>query len=95
MPAEYSHEPVLGLTSGDDGLDITLRILDEAAHHLSDDGLLIVEVGDSEHALANLLPRVPFVWLEFKVGQMGIFALERRDLIAHAADISAARAARN
>ena len=35
MPAEYSHEPVLGLTSGDDGLDITLRILDEAADHLS------------------------------------------------------------
>ena len=41
MPAEYSHEPVLGLTSGDDGLDITLRILDEAADHLSEDGLLI------------------------------------------------------
>jgi ribosomal protein L3 glutamine methyltransferase len=95
MPAEYSHEPVLGLTSGDDGLDITLRILDEAADHLSEDGLLIVEVGDSEHALVNLLPRVPFVWLEFKVGQMGIFALERRDLVEHAAEISAARAARN
>src|SRR4051812_10789982 len=90
MPAEYSHEPVLGLTSGDDGLDITLRILDEAADHLSEDGLLIVEVGDSEHALVALLPRLPFVWLEFKVGQMGIFALERRDLLEHAADISAA-----
>jgi len=95
MPAEYSHEPVLGLTSGDDGLDITLRILDEAADHLSEDGLLIVEVGDSEHALVALLPRLPFVWLEFKVGQMGIFALERRDLLEHAADIAAARAARN
>ena len=95
MPAEYSHEPVLGLTSGDDGLDITLRILDEAADHLSEDGLLIVEVGDSEHALVNLLPRVPFVWLEFKVGPMGIFALERRDLVAHANEIAAARAARN
>ncbi|PTR32811.1 [LSU ribosomal protein L3P]-glutamine N5-methyltransferase [Luteibacter sp. OK325] len=95
MPAEYSHEPVLGLTSGDDGLDITLRILDEAADHLSEDGLLIVEVGDSEHALVALLPRLPFVWLEFKVGQMGIFALERRDLLEHARDISAARAARN
>jgi ribosomal protein L3 glutamine methyltransferase len=95
MPAEYSHEPVLGLTSGDDGLDITLRMLDEAADYLSEDGLLIVEVGDSEHALARLLPALPFVWLEFKVGQMGIFALERRDLVAHKADIAAARAARN
>ncbi|TCV94753.1 [LSU ribosomal protein L3P]-glutamine N5-methyltransferase [Luteibacter rhizovicinus] len=94
MPAEYSHEPVLGLTSGDDGLDITLRILHEAADHLTDDGLLIVEVGDSEHALVSLLPHLPFVWLEFKVGQMGIFALERRDLIEHAGAIAAVRATR-
>ncbi len=94
MPAEYSHEPVLGLTSGHDGLDITFRILDEAADHLTDDGLLIVEVGESEHALGALLPQVPFVWLEFKVGQMGIFALERRDLVEHADAIRAVRLSR-
>jgi ribosomal protein L3 glutamine methyltransferase len=94
MPAEYSHEPVLGLTSGHDGLDITFRILDEAADHLTDDGLLIVEVGDSEHALGALLPQVPFVWLEFKVGQMGIFALERRDLVEHADAIRSVRLSR-
>jgi ribosomal protein L3 glutamine methyltransferase len=94
LPGEYSHEPKLGLTSGEDGLDICLRILDEAADHLSDDGLLIVEVGESEHALAALLPQVPFVWIEFKVGPMGVFALERRDLVEHAAVIRAAAAAR-
>ncbi|HEV2540480.1 MAG TPA: 50S ribosomal protein L3 N(5)-glutamine methyltransferase [Frateuria sp.] len=94
LPGEYGHEPKLGLTSGADGLDICLRILDQAADHLSEDGLLIIEVGESEHALAALLPQVPFVWIEFKVGPMGVFALERRELVEHAAAIRTAAAAR-
>ncbi len=94
LPGEYRHEPKLGLTSGEDGLDLCLRMLDEAAEHLTDEGLLIVEVGESEHALAALLPEVPFIWVEFKVGAMGVFALERRDLIEHADAIRAAAAAR-
>lgn len=94
LPGEYSHEPKLGLTSGADGLDACLRILDEAADHLVEDGLLIVEVGESEQALAVLLPEVPFVWIEFKVGPMGVFALERRELIEHADAIRAAAAQR-
>ena len=69
-------------------------MLDEAAEHLTDEGLLIVEVGESEHALAALLPQVPFVWIEFKVGAMGVFALERADLVAHAQTIHAVAAAR-
>ncbi|KQX99135.1 protein-(glutamine-N5) methyltransferase, ribosomal protein L3-specific [Rhodanobacter sp. Root480] len=95
LPGEYAHEPKLGLTSGADGLDLCLRMLDEAADHLTDEGLLIVEVGESEQALAALLPQVPFVWIEFKVGQMGIFALERRDLVEHAEAIHAVAAARH
>jgi ribosomal protein L3 glutamine methyltransferase len=92
LPGEYAHEPKLGLTAGEDGLDIALRILRDAPDHLTDDGLLIVEVGESERALAALLPEVPFVWIEFKVGPMGVFALERRDLVEHAAAIRAAAA---
>lgn len=94
LPGEYSHEPKLGLTSGEDGLDICLRILDQAADHLTEDGLLIVEVGESERALAELLPEVPFVWIEFKVGPMGVFALERRELVEHGQAIRAAATAR-
>src|SRR5688572_4504223 len=94
LPKEYGHEPDLGLRAGDDGLEFALKILAQAPDHLTDEGLLIVEVGDSEEALAKLLPRVPFTWIEFKVGQMGIFALERADLLAHSSDIRAALAAR-
>ena len=94
LPGEYAHEPKLGLTAGVDGLDIALRILRDAADHLTDDGLLIVEVGESEHALNALLPGVPFVWIEFKVGPMGVFALKRHDLDQHVAAIRAAADAR-
>jgi ribosomal protein L3 glutamine methyltransferase len=83
LPREYSHEPELGLRAGHDGLDLALRILRDAPDHLTDDGLLICEVGEAERALAALLPEIPFAWIEFKVGQMGVFAIERGDLVAH------------
>ena len=94
LPPEYSHEPSLALRAGDDGLDFALRILDEAPQHLSKDGWLIVEVGESEHALARALPKVPFNWIEFEVGQMGVFAIARADIVKHAKAIKAALAKR-
>ena len=94
LPKEYSHEPELGLRAGDDGLDLALKILRDAPSHLSENGLLICEVGEAEHALARLLPEVPFSWVEFKVGQMGIFVLEREDMVAHHARIKALADAR-
>lgn len=90
LPPEYRHEPALGLTAGHDGLDVALRILTEAAAHLNEEGVLIAEVGESERALVELLPRVPFNWIEFDVGQMGVFLLDRRDLVEHAQAIRAA-----
>ncbi len=94
LPPEYAHEPELGLRAGDDGLDLALRILRDAPDHLTEDGLLICEVGEAEHALSELLPELPLAWVEFKVGQMGIFVAERADLVAHHARIAELAAAR-
>ena len=94
LPPEYSHEPELGLRAGADGLDLALEILRDAPEHLSAQGLLICEVGESEHALVELLPELPFAWVEFKVGQMGIFVIEREDLVQHHAKIKALADAR-
>lgn len=87
LPPEYAHEPQLGLRAGADGLDLALKILRDAPDHLTGAGLLICEVGEAERALAELLPEVPLVWIEFKVGMMGVFAVERGDLVAHHARI--------
>lgn len=89
LPPEYAHEPELGLRAGDDGLDLALKILRDAPVHLSPFGLLICEVGESEKALAALLPELDFAWIEFKVGQMGIFAIDRDQLVEHHARIQA------
>jgi len=94
LPPEYAHEPELGLRAGDDGLDLALEILRDAPDHLSENGLLICEVGESERHLVKLLPELPFAWVEFKVGQMGIFAIEREDIVAHHAKIKALADAR-
>jgi ribosomal protein L3 glutamine methyltransferase len=87
LPREYSYEPELGLRAGGDGLHNVLRILRDAPLHLTDDGLLVCEVGEAEEALARLLPELPMMWVEFKVGQMGVFVVERHDLVAHHARI--------
>ena len=94
LPQEYAHEPELGLRAGNDGLDIVLRILRDAPLHLTEDGLLVCEVGESERALSALLPGLPLVWVEFKVGQMGVFVVERHDLVSHHARIRALADAR-
>ncbi len=81
---EYRHEPELALASGFDGLDFTRRLLREALLHLSDDGVLIVEVGNSAEALENAFPMVPFVWLDFQNGGDGVFMLTAAELRQHA-----------
>lgn len=86
LPEEYHHEPELGLASGVDGLALTMRILREAADHLTDQGVLVCEVGNSMVALTERLPAVPFNWIQFKNGGIGVFALTKAQLLAHQAD---------
>lgn len=89
LPLEYRHEPALGLSGGETGLDLVFRILAGARRHLSDQGILIVEVGNSEPALIEALPQVPFTWLEFERGGQGVFLLDASQLEAHQSDFDA------
>lgn len=86
MPDEYHAEPAIGLASGTDGLDFTHRLLREAKDHLTDDGLLIVEVGNSCVALAEAYPQLAFTWLDFDRGGHGVFLLTAEQL-AEAAEL--------
>jgi len=75
MPVEFSHEPKLALVSGVDGLDLTAAMLAQAADWLSEQGLIVIEVGNSEVALQQALPEVPFMWLDLSAGGNGVFCL--------------------
>jgi ribosomal protein L3 glutamine methyltransferase len=84
MPTEFHREPAIGLASGADGLDLTRRILREAADYLSPQGILVLEVGNSWVALDEAFPVVPFMWLEFEHGGHGVFVMSREQLLDHA-----------
>ena len=85
MPAEYRHEPVTALESGNDGLDCVRRILRDAPNYLSEYGVLVAEVGNSQPALDAAFPNVSFLWLDFERGGHGVFVLTAAQLRQHQA----------
>lgn len=85
LPAEYRHEPALGLAAGEDGLDTVRRILAEAKKHLTPTGVLVVEVGGGKAATEAAFPKLPFVWLTADSGEEEVFVLRATDLGAGAA----------
>jgi len=80
LPPEYTHEPSMALAAGDDGLDFVKLILAQANDYLNDEGVIIVEVGNSQEAMIAQFPSVPFLWLEFAQGGHGVFALTAQQL---------------
>jgi len=80
LPEEYKHEPELGLACGHDGLDLVREMLRQAAGMLNDNGVLFVEVGNSQVHLEAAYPDIPFQWIEFSIGGHGVFTLTKAQL---------------
>lgn len=87
LPAEFEFEPgASALAAGETGMDIVLPMLVQARDYLTDDGILVVEVGYSKPALEALLPEVPFFWVDFEFGGEGVFVLTANQLDTYQAD---------
>ncbi len=81
LPAEFGFEPgSLALAAGETGMDIVLPMLQQARDYLTDEGILVVEVGYSKPVLEQLLPEVPFFWVDFEFGGDGVFVLTASQL---------------
>ncbi|PHV11454.1 50S ribosomal protein L3 N(5)-glutamine methyltransferase [Chitinimonas sp. BJB300] len=81
LPDEYLHEPELALGSGEDGLDATRAIIENASRFLSPHGILVVEIGHNRDALEPQYPTLAFTWLETSSGDGFVFLLTHDQLI--------------
>lgn len=83
LPDEFLYEPKLALEAGFDGLDLVKKILRDAINYLTPAGVLVCEVGNSWVSLQQQYPDVPFNWIEFERGGLGVFSITREELIQY------------
>mgnify|MGYP000730931140 CR=1 FL=1 len=81
LPAEYRHEPANALFAGHDGMAIVSGLIEQAANHLTDHGVLFVEVGQFSEAVTRLYPDLPLTWLSCAQGGEGIFMITKEQLL--------------
>ena len=81
LPEEYLHEPPESLGSGEDGLDVTRQILEQATTFLNPHGVLVVEIGHNRDVLEVSYPQLPFYWLDTASGDGFVFLLTREMLV--------------
>lgn len=80
LPPEYRHEPELALAGGNDGMDLVRRILEAAPRHLTDDGLLLLEIGHERPYFEAAFPELNPLWLATHGAEDHILLLRRTDL---------------
>lgn len=82
LPPEFRREPALALAAGDDGLDIVRLILAQADDHLTDDGVIAIEVGHNRDLVEAAFPELPMTWLDTKHAHAKVFLVRASDLAA-------------
>ena len=70
----------MALGSGFDGMDITRRILAEAAEHLNDGGAIICEIGQGRDIIEAEYPDIAFLWLDTEASSGEVFFLTKDQL---------------
>jgi len=80
LPAEYRHEPDMALAGGADGMDIVRRIIADARNWLTDDGVLVVEIGNERQHVEAAFGGLDLVWLSTSAGDDNVFLIQAADL---------------
>ncbi|MCH8618561.1 50S ribosomal protein L3 N(5)-glutamine methyltransferase [Undibacterium sp. TS12] len=80
LPKEYTHEPQIALAGGDDGMDLVRKIVAGAAQRLTEDGLLMVEIGNERAFAEATFPELNLTWLSTSAGDDMVFLIEASQL---------------
>ncbi|TAL93474.1 MAG: 50S ribosomal protein L3 N(5)-glutamine methyltransferase [Paraburkholderia sp.] len=80
LPAEYKHEPEMALAGGADGMDIVRRIITGARNWLTEEGVLVVEIGNERANVEAAFGGLDLVWLSTSAGDDNVFLIQASDL---------------
>jgi ribosomal protein L3 glutamine methyltransferase len=80
LTEEFRFEPGIGLAAGEDGLDLVERILTAAGEYLNQQGVLFIEVGNSQAAMMERYEFLPMTWIDFELGGSGVCCIQGQDL---------------
>ena len=80
LPQEYRHEPHLALAGGADGMDLVRRILEAAPRFLTQDGVLVLEIGHERDFFEAAFPELSPVWLDTAEASDQLLLLTREQL---------------
>lgn len=80
LPQEYRHEPQLALAGGTDGMDLVRRILQAAPRYLSENGVLVLEIGHERDFFEAAFPELSPVWLDTEEASDQLLLLTREQL---------------
>lgn len=81
LPPEYLHEPRMALAGGETGMDLIDRILRQAPDHLTEQGMLVLELGNERPYFEEAYPNLPVTWLSVSAGEEQVFMISRDELI--------------
>ncbi len=80
LPPEYRHEPELALAGGADGMDVVRRIIGQARNWLTEDGILVIEIGNERANVEAAFGGLDLVWLSTSGGDDSVFLIQASDL---------------
>jgi ribosomal protein L3 glutamine methyltransferase len=80
LPIEYHAEPELALAGGEDGMAIISRILRNAKDYLSQNGAIVLEIGNEATFFSKAFPEIPVTWLEVSAGDKQVLLIQAENL---------------
>ena len=80
LPAEFKAEPTLALAGGEDGMDFIRAMFNDAVQHLSENAVLVLEIGNERENFERAFPQLQPLWFETSAGSDQVMLITRQQL---------------